>query len=225
MVALDVSATRRRPISRFRRRREHQLRNDDFFNGLLAWFVLRVCRVSVLGTVLGCLSLELITGMVSIRYYSNGSIFELIPVGMLFASGHRVHTRQRCRLPCSGIRVPRITSPKHFRCDSGRLLSLLWSNIGLQCAATLNEQRLQNELAGSECPKFIDELKALSDKLGHAPKDQEELVRLLQRNMPRISRGPIHYESLGGKDFCLTFGCDTEHVMRSIAGTPSEDGR
>jgi hypothetical protein len=72
----------------------------------------------------------------------------------------------------------------------------------------LNEWVLKREIAQSEIPAFIADLTNLTDLLGRAPKDEKEVVRLLGKPLPRLSRGWIFYSCSGGKHFTLCFGYD-----------------
>jgi hypothetical protein len=173
----------------------------------LAYLAWRRYRVSNVGAVLGVVAIELVTGIASVLYRSPCSLSALIPVFLLsiaalaFMLGSvaaflvrawRVHERRRHNLLAALAAI---------------VLPLLWFAIGPVLAHNLSVWALHREIARSGLPQYVAEINAVADRLGRAPKNKTELVELLGKPVPRLSRGPVHYTSSGGKDFSLGFGC------------------
>jgi hypothetical protein len=175
----------------------------------LAWYVWRIYRIGVAGTMLGVISLELVTGIVSVMYRSVGSIFDfmwiqllIIPaIGFMLASivtflvrAWLSHERRRRNLIAAVMAC---------------VLPVLWFIFGPRGAAMLSQWELQREIVRVGLPEFVAGVNAVADRLGRAPKDEDELVRLLGKPVPRLSsRGKIFYHARGGKHFRLGFGFD-----------------
>jgi hypothetical protein len=180
----------------------------------LAWYSYRTCRVSPVGTVLGTMALELVTAIVSLTYHSVGDIFDdlmffsllsILAIAFMLASViaflvRAYLSRERRR-------------PNQLAAAAACLLPIVWFAVGNPAAAELREWALQREIAQGEIPAFIADLTRLTDLLGRAPNDKEELVQLLGKPLPSVSRGGIRYQHSGGKHFALTFGYDLGYYV------------
>ena len=145
----------------------------------------------------------------SIFYHSRGSIFDLIPftilifaaIGSMLASiavflGHAFLSRTQRR-------------QNVLTAVASCVLSIAWFFVGTEAAHILNDWERGREIARSGLPEFLADLQAVTERLGRAPKDEDEAVTLVGRHLPSLpSWGPIGYESLGGKHFALGFGYD-----------------
>ncbi|MGO9107933.1 MAG: hypothetical protein ACLP9L_01760 [Thermoguttaceae bacterium] len=174
----------------------------------LAQYSWRTCRISEIGTILAVVTLELVTAIVSIVYHSHWSIFDPLLAYFLFLAA----------VGCMLASILTFLGSAYKSCVQRRqnllaaltacLLPVLWLGVGTRGAAILSEWELQREIARSGLPEFIAEINAVVQRLGRAPKDEAELVRLLGKPMPKISWGQIDYRPTGGKQFALGFGYD-----------------
>lgn len=174
----------------------------------LVFYVRRVYRISILGLVFAGVCLELVTWMVSIFYHSVGSMFELIPLTILLFTSAAFLLASVVTFLIHAC-ISRGQRRRHLLATGvACLLPVLWLLIGTRSASMMNEWELQREIARRELPAFAAEVESLAQRLGRAPEDEEELTKLLDKPMPFLSRGRIHYRSCGGTRFALEFGYD-----------------
>ena len=175
---------------------------------LLAWYVWSIYPVNVFGAVLGVVTLELVTGIASLCYRSEGSIFDLIPFTMLSIAAFVCMAVSIATFLIHAC-VSRMERREHLLAAAVTCtVCVLWFAVAPRSGGMLNEWALHREIARSDLPEFIDDLNSVTQQLGRAPKDEKEVVELLGRPMPCISRGQICYSSSGGTHFSLGFGFD-----------------
>jgi hypothetical protein len=173
-----------------------------------AWWAWQVYRVNAFGVALTGVTLELITAVASIVYHSEGSIFDLMwfEILLCLAIGSMLIS-----VAIFLVRAWLSTPERRKNLLAGALaclLPVLWFCFGPWAAGSLAEWRLQREIANSGLPQLISELNTVTEHLGRAPKNEAEVVKLLGKPIPEISRGKIHYVALGGKHYALGFGDD-----------------
>lgn len=174
--------------------------------GCIAWWVWHTFRISGAGTVLTVGAMLSATMIASVSYRSHGSMFDVIPitfsvfVGVPFLLAGVIIFLVRAFASAQERRRNLVAAV------SALLLPVGWLVGGSIGGLALNEWHLQREIARSELPDLIAEISALAERQGRVPRDEDELVQLLDRPLPSISRGPIWYDPSGDEHFTLEFG-------------------
>jgi hypothetical protein len=194
----------------------------------LAWLVWKRLGISGIGMVFWAAALELMTWASAITIRSEGNVFVIIPfailmlaavacvlaavIAMLVSAWWRPPLRRRNLL--GALLVPVASVVLALAVDS-----LLLGARELRIARCFRENR-------AILQALVDDVDAISQRLGRVPKNEEELVKLREEPMPRIpwpewGHHDLRYHAISEHRFALCFGgIDAEGVYVYDSGTP-----
>lgn len=194
----------------------------------LAWLVWKRLAVSPIGLAFWAASLELMTWALAIAGRSEGNVFDLIPctvltfaalacivaaVTTMLISAWRWRTLRRWNLlgaalaPVAAVLLVCAVHP------------LFHGARHLRIARYFHENR-------ATLQALIDDVDAISQRLGRVPKDEDELVALRKQPMPRIpwpqwGAHELSYHAMGEHHYALSFGgIDAEGFYVYDSGAP-----
>jgi hypothetical protein len=194
----------------------------------LAWVVWRRLHVSAIGMALGTISLGLMTWGGSIASRSEGDIFMILPWAVLLGTAlvgtllacvafliRACRSKQYRRRNAIAIAV----SPVVFVLAFCALQQFGYGTSQLRIARQLRAHR-------PVLQALIDDVAAISQRLGGVPRDQSELVKLRGKPMPVIpwphwGHHNVQYRAIGAERFALYFGgIDAEGYYAYDSGAP-----
>jgi hypothetical protein len=194
----------------------------------LAWVVWRRLHVSAIGMALGAVSLELVTWADSIASRSEGNIFMILPWAALLVGALVV-----ALLAIVAFLVRAWRSKPNWRREviaaaAAAPVFVLAFFAVCQFFWGANELRIARQLRANRpvWQALIDDVAAISQRLGRVPREQSELVKLRGKPMPIIpwphwGRHDIRYRAISAERFALSFGgIDAEGLYVYDSGAP-----
>ena len=194
----------------------------------LAWLVWKRFGISAIALALGVAGLELMTSAGIIAVRSEGNIFTMIPFAFMTVAGMACIVAAVITMLISAWRRP----ARRRQYLLGALLAPV-AAVLLMCAVQLLFQgarhlRIARYFHANKATlqALIDDVGAVSSRLGRVPEDEDELISLRKEPMPRIPwpywrSHALNYHAMGDRHYRLSFGgIDAEGFYVYDNGTP-----